>query len=63
MSFRKNSILFYENVILLAALSLLMIAVGLVKNFPILCLRRSTADRGTGQPEAGPGASPSTNGA
>ena len=38
MSFRKNSILFYENVILLAALSLLMIAVGLVKNFPILCL-------------------------
>lgn len=38
MSFRKNSILFYENIILLAALSLLMIAVGLVKNFPILCL-------------------------
>lgn len=38
MSFRKNSILFYENVILLAALSLLMIAVGLVTNFPILCL-------------------------
>ena len=30
--------MFYENVILLAALSLLMIAVGLVKNFPILCL-------------------------
>lgn len=38
MSFRKNSILLYENVILLAALSLLMIAVGLVTNFPILCL-------------------------
>ena len=38
MSFRKNSILFYENIILLAALSLLMIAVGLVTNFPILCL-------------------------
>ena len=34
MSFRKNSILFYENVILLAALSLLMIAVGLVKISP-----------------------------
>ena len=38
MSFRKNSVLFYENVILLAALSLLMIAVGLVINFPMLCL-------------------------
>lgn len=38
MSFRKNSVLFYENIILLAALSLLMIAVGLVTNFPILCL-------------------------
>ena len=56
MSFRKNSILFYENIILLAALSLLMIAVGLVTNFPhSLPLRRSTADRGAGQPEAGPG--------
>ena len=38
MSFRKNSVLFYENIILLAALSLLMIAVGLVTNFPMLCL-------------------------
>ena len=38
MSFRKNSILFYENVILLAALSPADDRCGTCQNFPILCL-------------------------